>query len=91
MIVFEHAVNKYVERILEKSSIARTETTREQVKQKIRGGYHEPDFKAVFEQDSCPIYVKGEFAFPVRMEDDEYDQVVIPTVYKAKTFRRKVQ
>ena len=91
MIVFEHAVNKYVERILEKNSIERTDKTREEIKEEIRDGYEEPEFKAVFEQDSCPIYVKGEFAFPVRMEHEDYDEVVIPTVYKSQTFKRKVQ
>lgn len=91
MIIFEHAVDMYVERVLNEDPTDYSLDTRDDARTEIKKTFRGPDFKGVFEQGSSPIYIRGDVAFPVVMDHDDYDELVIPTVYNSDTFKKRME
>lgn len=84
MRIDEHAVDRYVERLMNISTEQAGEALRDYARDKIKETVMEPEIIYNGKDDYCPIYIKGDVAVP-------YDDGIVPTTYRADTFTKKIQ
>lgn len=83
MRIEDHAVDRYIKRVLGIPVGMAGESVREYAERQIRDAAHWPEVTYKGKEDMPPVYIKGDVAVPV-------DRTIAPTVYEARTFRRKI-
>jgi len=99
MIVYDHALQNYLERVLNLEEEQAGERIQEFAKEQIILAARSPEIIYRREQmepntpdrdEDCPIHVRNGCAVPVK-EDEEDGTIFIPTVYKAGVFLSKIR
>ena len=83
MEIHEHAVDRYIERVLNLEPEQAGESIRELVKLRIEDTAMRPEDTYHGEEDRPPSHIKGDGAVPV-------DGSVVPSAYHSKAFRKKM-
>lgn len=101
MIISAHAVDQYLERLLNISRDQAGESVIDFVSSQIQLTVHSPEITylnkefEVFEdeENSIPIHIRNMCAVPVKLNINKYGErvYIVPTVYNAKTFLRKFE
>lgn len=84
--VSTHAVDMYIERILEVRKEMVGDNIREFAREKIIETVLEPQIVYNKERDKCPIHIRGEIAIPVRPATENPSKIVVPTTYPRDTY-----
>lgn len=86
MKITDHAVDRYIERVLNIEKSMAGDDIREMGKKKIKEAAESPDEVINPEKDKAPIHVKGLLAIPVDEEGDGTGNTTVPTVYHKGAF-----
>lgn len=101
MIIYGHAVRKYIERILNIEESQVGNNVKNFIRKQIRKAYENPDKILSVKTDMPPVYVKGEVALIVANKKEmnngeskytyvtDGGEIIIPTVYHVDTFVEK--
>lgn len=90
MRIIEHAVDRYIENVLEKDVEDVTQDRREEVKDRIKQAVNEPTVIYHGEKDKAPVHILGGAAVIVDPDGDGTGEVTVPTVYKSTVFIDKI-
>lgn len=83
MEIHEHAIDRYIERVLGVNLELAGPSLRTMAEQKVRQAAEHPDETYHGDKTKPPVHIKGPVAVPV-------DGETVPTTYKAITFRKKM-
>lgn len=101
MIIYDHAVNNYVKRVLKLPKENVENAIKEFAKEQIEKAYNEPEQVLNIDQDMPPLYVRNGAAVVVANNKKQVNgdtiytyiedggEVIIPTVYDLETYADK--
>lgn len=87
MRITRHAVNNYLDRVLEIKDGNASKELREYAAEEMRKAVIEPEYMYRSEGEKDPIAIRNGCAVPITIDNNER---VVPTVYRAETFKRKI-
>lgn len=99
MIVYNHALQNYLERVLNTTSEQAGDNVKQFAMEQIKLAARSPEiiyqrYPAEIElpdrDEDCPVHVRNGCAVPIK-EDEENGTIFIPTVYKAGVFLSKMK
>lgn len=90
MKVKEHAVDRYIERVLDKKPEDASTSLREKAEERIKKVAKEPDVIYHGDKDKAPVHIIWPVAAIVDEDGDGTGVTKVPTVYHAKVFIKKI-
>lgn len=103
MLIYDHAVDNFLNRILNKDPDVVGDSVREYARDEIKKTYYNPEQIKCIKDDMPPIWIRGQVAAVVATDkkvvgdntiykydpDKGENSIIIPTIYNVDTFSEK--